>query len=102
MTNENADAKKPAGKPARLHKATYARDRKKGGYLVRVSGPTAGSFAGRAVPVVTISGAEHTEELDALIWTGIDTGEYGGKPGEPVALYSFKPSPKDDAEDLPF
>ncbi|MHB8674573.1 MAG: hypothetical protein ACYDAK_12975 [Candidatus Limnocylindrales bacterium] len=82
--------------PERLHKATYARDKKKGGYLVRVSGPTANAFAGRDVPVTMLDGSEHTEKLVRLIWTGVDTGEYGGKAGEPVALYTFESHPRVD------
>lgn len=82
----------------RLHKATYARDKRKGGYLIRVEGPTAGSFAGREVPVTTRDGNEHMETLDALIWTGAD-----GETGKPVALYSFVSRPRDEIEDdLPF
>lgn len=100
MTTESG--KNSNAKPARQHRATYARDKKKGGYLVRVSGPHANAFAGRKVPVSTLRGEEHEEELDALIWSGIDTGEYGGTPGEPIALYSFKPSPRDDSDDVPF
>lgn len=89
--------------PQRQHRATYARDKKKGGYLIRVAGPNAARFAGREVPVATIKGDEHTEKLVALLWAGIDDGEYGGKAGEPVALYSFESRPRDDEEDvLPF
>ena len=82
-------------KRARLHKATYARDKKKGGYLVRVAGPTAGAFAGRTVPVTMLDASEHDEKLLKLIWSGIDTGEYGGKAGEPVALYTFEAKPRE-------
>ena len=38
--------------PKRSHKATYARDKRKGGYLIRVIGPNAAAFAGREVPVI--------------------------------------------------
>lgn len=87
-----------ADKPARLHKATYARDKRKGGYLIRVEGPTAGSFAGREVPVTTRDGNEHVEKLDALIWTGSDA-----ETGKPVALYSFESRPREEIEqELPF
>ena len=79
----------------RLHRATYARDKKKGGYLVRVAGPNAGVFAGREVPVTMLDKTEHAERLTRLIWTGIDTGEYGGTAGEPIALYTFESHPRE-------
>lgn len=80
--------------PQRSHKATYARDKKKGGYLIRVSGPNANAFVGRDIPVTTLGGSEHMEKLLRLIWTGVDTGEYGGKAGEPIALYAFESRPR--------
>lgn len=86
-----ADGKK------RLHKATYARDKKKGGYLVRVIGPHADAFAGRDVPVVTRDDRENIETLDKIIWSGTDTGtEDMPGTGQPAALYTFKPKPKDE------
>lgn len=88
-----------ADQPKRLHRATYARDKRKGGYLVRVEGPTAAAFAGRDVPVTRKNGDESTETLDSLIWAGNDE-----ETGKPVALYSFVAKPRDDAEidSLPF
>ena len=80
----------PASSP-RLHKATYASDKKKGGYLVRVEGPHAEKFVGRSVPVTTMAGRESMEELVKLLWTGADE-----KTGKPVALYTFKARPKDE------
>lgn len=79
----------------RKHRATYARDKKKGGYLIRVAGPNAAMFAGRDVPVTMKNGDEHNEKLDGLIWSGIDE-----ESGDNVALYSFeaKPREKVDAE----
>lgn len=73
----------------RQHRATYSRDNKKGGYLIRVKGPSAERFAGREVPVTLKSGDEHTETLEELIWTGIDQ-----ESGEPIALYKFQAKPK--------
>jgi hypothetical protein len=82
----------------RQHKATYARDKRKGGYLIRVAGPNAGRFAGKEVPVTMKSDEEHVEKLIALIWAGVDT-ETGG----PVALYTFEAKPREQIEDdLPF
>jgi len=75
----------------RAHKATYARDKKKGGWLIRVAGPHAHRFAGRAVPVTMFSGDEHTEMLTTLIWAGADD-----KTGQPVSLYAFEPRPKEE------
>ncbi len=97
MAEKKADA--PA--PKRQHRATYARDKRKGGYLIRVQGPHAGEFAGRTVPVVTKSGDEKMEQLDGLIWTGTDDGEVSGYTG-PCALYSFVPKPREELEELPF
>lgn len=79
------------------HKATWARDKRKGGYLIRVAGPNAEHFAGREVPVERKDGSSTTEKLIALIWAGTDptTGK--------AALYSFEPRPRDDNyDDLPF
>lgn len=84
------------------HRATYARDKKKGGYLIRVAGPTAGAFAGRTVPVSTLDGDTHPEQLVKLIWTGIDTGEYGGTKGEPIALYTFASQPREPEAEAEF
>ncbi len=73
------------GPVKRAHRATFSTDKRKGGYLVRVEGPRAEAFAGRAVPVTRKNGQESMEQLDKLIWTGLDE-----ESGKPVALYSFK------------
>lgn len=87
----------------RLHKATYARDKKNGGYLIRVAGPYAAQFAGRNVPVNTIDGGEHDEKLTKLVWSGIEqSSEFGGKVGEPVALYTFEAKPKEPEQEAVF
>lgn len=78
----------------RAHKATYARDKRKGGYLIRVQGPHAASFAGREVPVTRKDDSESMEKLDAMIWSGTDTDS-----GKPVALYSFVAKPKDESDE---
>ena len=83
-----ADEKKP-----RLHKATYAADKKKGGYLVRVEGPSSSMFVGREIPVTTRDGAEHMEKLERLIWTGIDL-----ESGKPVSLYTFASKPRENIQ----
>lgn len=75
---------------ARAHKATYATDKRNGGYLIRVEGPHAAAFVGRDVPVSTKAGAEHTEKLTRLIWSGTDT-----QSGKPVALYKFEAKPRE-------
>lgn len=77
----------PSGK--RQHVATYARDKKKGGYIIRVEGPSSSAFAGREVPVSTLAGTEHTEKLIALIWTGKNK-----ETNKPVSLYTFAAKPK--------
>lgn len=79
--------------PNRAHKASYATDKRKGGYLIRVEGPSASMFAGRDVPVTTRDGREHTERLVRLIWTGTDT-----ESGKPVALYAFEGRPREKIE----
>lgn len=85
-------------KEKRAHRATYARDKMKGGYIIRVEGPNANRFAGREVPVTLRNGDESTEKLEALIWTGKDQDS-----GQPVALYSFEARPKEEmADDTPF
>lgn len=85
------------------HKATYASDKKTGGYLVRVIGPNASEFAGREVPVTKRDGNESTEKLIRLIWTGIDQGtpERPGS-GQPAALYKFESRPKEQKEQIEF
>ncbi len=85
----------------RKHKATYATDKKNGGYLIRVQGPQSNVFAGRNVPVVTKSGAEHEEKLLKLIWTGTDNGDVSGYVG-PVSLYSFEAKPKVALDEISF
>lgn len=81
----------------RQHKATYAADKKKGGYLVRVEGPHATAFVGREVPVTRKDDSESTETLERLIWSGIDQ-----ESGKPVALYSFKAKPRAAADEIKF
>jgi hypothetical protein len=87
--------------PERAHKATYARDKKKGGYIIRVAGPQCHRFAGRTVPVEIRGGGEHDETLTDLIWTGTDDGEISGYTG-PVALYNFEAKPKQPDDEIPF
>jgi hypothetical protein len=79
--------------PKRSHKATYARDSKKGGYMIRVEGPHAAKFAGKDVPVSRMDGSESEERLNKMIWSGTDE-----KSGKPVALYSFEPRPREEEE----
>lgn len=96
-------ATRATNKEGRQHKATYSRDKKKGGYLVRVVGPNATAFAGRTVPVTRRDDTETSEELIELIWSGIDTGTEDQKgTGHPVALYTFKPHPKDETQEAQF
>lgn len=86
-------------KEGRLHRASYAADKKNPGkWFIRVSGPSASKFAGREVPVSTKSGDEHMELLDKGIWAGPDQ-----ETGEPVCLYTFVAKPKEMIdEELPF
>ena len=77
-------------KPARKHRATYATDKRKGGYLVRVAGPSANEFVGREVPVTMKNGNEQPEKLIRLIWSGPDQ-----ETGELCALYAFEAKPRE-------
>lgn len=84
--------------PARQHKATYARDRRNGGYIIRVLGPNAAKFAGRDVPVTRRDDSESMEHLDTLVWQGTDDDT-----GKPVALYTFEARPREELDDeIPF
>lgn len=74
------------------HKATYARDNRKGGWMVRIAGEYPEKFAGREVPVTMMDGTKQIETLSKLIWTGTDD-----KTGEKVALYTFVPKPREES-----
>lgn len=93
-TDQNAAAIPKAG---RSHKATYATDKKKGGYLIRVAGPNASAFVGKEVPVTTKDDQEHMEKLTRLIWSGADQ-----ESGKPVALYAFESKPRDASAEIKF
>ena len=83
--------KKEPPKQQRRHKATYATDKRKGGYLIRVAGPQANAFVGRDVPVTTRDGQENMEKLERVIWSGKDQ-----ETGDNVALYAFEQKPRDE------
>lgn len=83
--------------PKRKHRATYATDKRKGGYLIRVVGEYPDKFAGREIPVTRKDHTESREKLVRLIWSGPDS-----ETGELVSLYTFAPKPRDDAEQLEF
>ena len=78
----------------RQHKATYARDKRTGGYIIRVEGPNAPRFAGRDVPVVRKDSSESVEHLEELIWQGVDQ-----ETAKPIALYRFQAKPREDLDD---
>lgn len=88
-------------KEGRTHKATYATDKRNGGYLVRVAGPNASAFVGREVPVTTKGDDEHMEKLIRLVWSGTDNGEVSGYVG-PCALYKFESKPREKQDEIPF
>lgn len=84
----------------RLHKATFATDKRNPGqYLIRVVGPTASAFAGREIPVTRKDDTESVERLKTCIWAGTDE-----ETGRPVALYRFASKPRDEEAEaeLPF
>lgn len=92
---EPAAPREIAPKGERLHKATFATDKRNPGqYLIRVIGPTAAAFAGRDVPVTRKDDSESVETLAACIWAGIDE-----ETGKPVALYRFVAKPRADEPD---
>lgn len=93
MDPETPIVDRPAPSAGRQHVATYSRDKRKGGYIVRVEGPNAASFAGREVPVTMRDRSEHAEKLTGLIWSGVDN-----ETGKPVALYTFESRPREIAE----
>ena len=95
--SEQADA--VAAKSGRRHRATYARDKRTGGYLIRIAGPFPEKFQNRVVPVTMQNGDEHEETLTSLVWTGITPADSKfGNPGERVALYHFEPRPREIVE----
>ena len=75
----------PEAPPKRAHRATYANDKRNGGYIVRVEGPHATKFSKRTVPVTRRDNTESLEELTTLIWGGTDETTK-----LPIALYAFK------------
>lgn len=83
--------------PPRKHRATYATDKRTGGYLIRVVGPNCEAFVGREVPVTTRANTEHMEKLTRLVWTGQDK-----ETQEKVALYKFESKPREQADEIPF
>lgn len=88
-TEKTAPTTTPKAK--RAHRASYSSDKRKGGYLIRVTGPTPNAFAGREVPVTRMNGTESTEKLLKIVWVGNDK-----ETGEPVALYTFEARPRDE------
>lgn len=79
------------------HRATYATDKRKGGYLIRVVGPSSNMFVNREVPVLLKSGEQQKEKLTKVIWSGKDK-----ESGEPVTLYAFEAKPRDQGEMVEF
>jgi hypothetical protein len=99
---ENIEKLKVADKNKRQHKATYSRDKRKGGYLVRVVGPHASQFTNRDVPVSRNDGSESTERLLKLVHSGVDGGEVvQADKGKNYALYTFQAKPREE-EDVEF
>ena len=83
--------------PKRKHRATYAADKRTGGYLIRVSGPFADRFIDKEVPVTLKNGTEHAEKLTRVVWSGVDK-----ESGEKVTLYRFEPRPRENEEPVEF
>lgn len=87
-------SKSPAKKDGRLHRATFAKDKRMGGYLIRVAGPQSNRFAGRTVPVTLKDGGEQDEILTELVWSGKDQ-----ESGENVTLYKFQKKERSEIDD---
>lgn len=113
-TANMAGKKEETAAPKREHKATYATDKEKGGYLVRVIGPKANKFGERftkgddgkpiahrrEIPVTRKDNSENPETLGKLIWSGKDQDT-----GAPVALYDIYKKPKAEKaldDEIPF
>jgi hypothetical protein len=84
------------------HIATYASDKRKGGYMVRIVGPHANAFAGREVPITRRDGTASKEILERLTWSGPDTDKEGNPTGKNAALYTFKAKPRNEDDEIPF
>jgi hypothetical protein len=86
----SAEAQAPATPPlpskdGRKHRATYARDKRQGGYMVRIVGPHAADFrVGQFVPVTRMDGSEAMEQLNGLVWKGTDE-----ESSQPCALHQM-------------
>lgn len=78
----------------RRHRATFATDNRKGGYMIRVEGPDASKFAKKQVPVTRYDGTETVETLQGMIWSGLDI-----ESGKPIALYKFVAHPRTKTDD---
>lgn len=78
------------------HRATFSRDKRKGGYLIRVQGPQSNRFAEKTVPVTLKDGSTKQVELESLVWSGKDK-----ESGEPVTLYHFVPEEM-ESQDVEF
>jgi hypothetical protein len=73
----------------RRHRATFASDNLKGGYMIRVEGPDSDRFSKREVPVTRFDHTETVVKCDKLVWTGPDK-ETGAK----ITLYKFVAHPR--------
>lgn len=92
MANDKETAK-------RQHRATYARDKRKGGYLIRVVGPHAPMFVDKDVPVSRNDGTENMERLLKLVHSGTDDGKVvAADKGKTYALYTFQAKPREEDE----
>lgn len=95
----------------RQHKATFAKDnRNPGKYNVRIEGPNAGKFSMREVPVTMRDGTEKTVKVLDCFWSEAHserTDDEGNiiepaRPGIMVALYHFKPEPRQEEPEAEF
>jgi len=87
---ETLPGERIAPKGERKHRASYASDKRSGGYNVRVVGPYPDRFLDRDVPVTRKDGTESVEHLTRILWSGLDNDT-----GEKVCLYAFEQKPRE-------
>ncbi len=84
-------------KDGRNHRASYAKDKMKGGYNIRVVGPSALKMGHRWLPVTRVDGSENMEFTMDIVYSGKDDDT-----GQPLALFTMWKAPKETEDEIPF